>query len=54
MKGNKTISAIVISATLSVSLAALLGYRLVNWWRQRKRRGVVDPRSSHDRIAHPR
>ena len=35
-------------------LAALLGYRLVNWWRQRKRRGVVDPRSSHDRIAHPR
>ena len=35
-------------------LAALLGYRLVDWWRQRKRRGVVDPRSSHDRIAHPR
>jgi sulfoxide reductase heme-binding subunit YedZ len=34
-------------------LAALLGYRLVVWWR-RKRRGVVGPRSSHDRIAHSR
>ena len=35
-------------------LAALLGYRLVNWRRRGKRQGVIGPRSNHDRIAHPR
>jgi sulfoxide reductase heme-binding subunit YedZ len=34
-------------------LAALLGYRLLDWWR-RKRWNAAGPRSSHDRIAHPR
>jgi sulfoxide reductase heme-binding subunit YedZ len=35
-------------------LAALLGYRLVDWRRRRGRGRAVGPRSSHDRIAHPR
>jgi sulfoxide reductase heme-binding subunit YedZ len=34
-------------------LAALLGYRVLVWWR-RKRWNAAGPRSSHDRIAHPR
>jgi sulfoxide reductase heme-binding subunit YedZ len=35
-------------------LFALLGYRLVDRRRRRTRRGVVGPRSNHDRLAHPR
>jgi sulfoxide reductase heme-binding subunit YedZ len=35
-------------------LAALLGYRLVVWRRRRGRGRAAGPRSSHDRIAHPR
>jgi sulfoxide reductase heme-binding subunit YedZ len=35
-------------------LFALLGYRLVDGRRRRKRRGVAGPRSNHDRLAHPR
>jgi sulfoxide reductase heme-binding subunit YedZ len=35
-------------------LAALLGYRLVDWRRRSKRRSVIGPRSNHDRFAHPR
>jgi sulfoxide reductase heme-binding subunit YedZ len=34
-------------------LAALLGFRLVDW-RRRKRRNAAGPRSTHERIAHPR
>ena len=35
-------------------LAALLGFRLVDRRRRGKRPGTAGPRSSHDRIAHPR
>jgi sulfoxide reductase heme-binding subunit YedZ len=35
-------------------LAALLGFRLVDRRRRRQRSGRVEPRSNHDRIAHPR
>ena len=35
-------------------LAALLGFRLVVWRQRRKRLGAAGPRSTHDRIAHPR
>jgi len=35
-------------------LAALLGFRVVQRWRRGQRPGRVDPRSRHDRIAHPR
>jgi sulfoxide reductase heme-binding subunit YedZ len=35
-------------------LALLLGFRLVDRRRRRQRAARVDPRSSHDRIAHPR
>jgi sulfoxide reductase heme-binding subunit YedZ len=35
-------------------LAALLGFRLVDRRRRSKRPGTAGPRSSHDRIAHPR
>jgi sulfoxide reductase heme-binding subunit YedZ len=43
-----------LEALIYVSiLAVLLGYRLLDWWR-RKRWKAAGPRSSHDRIAHPR
>ena len=43
-----------LEALIYVSiLAVLLGYRLLDWWR-RKRWNAAGPRSSHDRIAHPR
>jgi sulfoxide reductase heme-binding subunit YedZ len=35
-------------------LAALLGYRLVDWRRRRGGGRAAGPRSDHDRIAHPR
>lgn len=35
-------------------LAALLGFRLVDWRRRRGQIKAAGPRSSHDRIAHPR
>lgn len=35
-------------------LAALLGYRLVDWRRRRGRGRAAGPRSSHDPVAHPR
>jgi len=35
-------------------LAALLGFRLVDRRRRRKRLSAAGPRSTHDRIAHPR
>jgi sulfoxide reductase heme-binding subunit YedZ len=37
----------------AVILAALLGFRLVDWRRRRGRRDAARPGSDHDRIAHP-
>ena len=45
-----TLEALIYAAILAV----LLGFRLVDWRRRQMRGAAADPRSDHDRLAHPR